>query len=949
MFTAVMLAGFVTPTTITAKPTEPPLERRFAEVVQPFLKSYCLGCHGLQKQAAKLDLSGWTSPSAIVKNPRLWDRALERLEAEEMPPEKAPRHPTAHERRAVLDWLQELREQEAQRSAGDPGVVLARRLSNAEFDYTIRDLTGVDIRPTRQFPVDPANEAGFDNSGESLTMSPALLKKYLAAARWIADHVVLKPGGFVFAPHVAVTDTDRDKYCVERIMAFYQRHRVDYADYFLAAWRFQHRRALGKSHASLRDFAGEAGLSAKYLAMIWSLLTESEPASGPLGEVQTQWQKLPADVRQQAEARRDCERLRDLVVRLRKQFPPHVDRLQVKGISPGSQPLLLWRNDQLAAQHMRIGGDASSRSGAALAQFCRVFPDAFVITERAPYYDPSTSAKGRLLSAGFHLMQGYYRDDGPLCALVLDEAGRREIDTLWEELHFVTLDAVRQYKDFIFFERAEPPRFMQDTAFDFARSEDKDVTSEAKMQQLRAAYVAKARRAGASAPALEAIETYFANLSAQIRQVEQARRAAEPSHLAALQTFAARAYRRPLSGSERDDLIAFYRKLRAQDQLSHEDAVRDTIARILLSPHFCFRLDLPEPGKTTRPLPDYALASRLSYFLCSSMPDEELLAHAAAGDLHQPEVLVAQTRRMLHDDKIRGLAEQFAGTWLEFRRFEELNTVDRRRFPSFTNELRQAMVEEPIRFFVHVASQNRSMLDFLDAKYTFVNPVLAKHYGMPVPEGGADRWIKADEASRYGRGGLLPMAVFLTKNSPGLRTSPVKRGYWVVRRLLGEHIPAPPPEVPELPKDEAQLGGQTLPQLLAQHRNHKACAGCHQRFDAMGLAFEGYGPIGEQRTLDLSGHPIDANATFPDGSECTGLDGLRRYLSEKRRGEFIENFCRKLFAYALGRSITLSDRTTIDKLCVRLAKDGFRFEDAVEFMVTSPQFLNKRGRDDPRE
>jgi len=193
------------------------------------------------------------------------------------------------------------------------------------------------------------------------------------------------------------------------------------------------------------------------------------------------------------------------------------------------------------------------------------------------------------------------------------------------------------------------------------------------------------------------------------------------------------------------------------------------------------------------------------------------------------------------------------------------------------------------------------------------------------------------------------MAVFLTKNSPGLRTSPVKRGYWVVRRLLGEHIPAPPPEVPELPKDEAQLGGQTLPQLLVQHRNHKACAGCHQRFDAMGLAFEGYGPIGERRTLDLSGHPIESNATFPDGSECTGLDGLRRYLCEKRRNEFIDNFCRKMFAYALGRTLTLSDKATIDKLCVRLAKDGFRFEDAVESMVASPQFLNKRGRDDPRE
>src|SRR5205085_4743647 len=163
-----------------------------------------------------------------------------------------------------------LREQEARRHAGDPGVVLARRLSNAEFDYTVRDLTGVDIRPTREFPVDPANEAGFDNSGESLAMSPALVKKYLAAARRVADHLVLKPNGFDFAPYPAVTETDRDNYCVHRIITFYQRHRVDYADYFLAAWRFQHREALGKPRASLHDFAGEAGLSAQYLATVWT-------------------------------------------------------------------------------------------------------------------------------------------------------------------------------------------------------------------------------------------------------------------------------------------------------------------------------------------------------------------------------------------------------------------------------------------------------------------------------------------------------------------------------------------------------------------------------------------------------------------------------------------------------------------------------------------------------
>ena len=166
---------------------------------------------------------------------------LERLDTQEMPPKKAKRHPQPEERAAVVAWIRDFRDDLANRNAGDPGVVLARRLSNAELDYTIRDLTGIDIRPTREFPVDPANEAGFDNSGESLAMSPALLKKYLAAARLVADHAVLKPDGFVFAPHPVVAETDRDKYCVQRIVAFYERHKVDYADYFLATWRFAHR------------------------------------------------------------------------------------------------------------------------------------------------------------------------------------------------------------------------------------------------------------------------------------------------------------------------------------------------------------------------------------------------------------------------------------------------------------------------------------------------------------------------------------------------------------------------------------------------------------------------------------------------------------------------------------------------------------------------------------
>lgn len=939
--TTVFLVG-LTAVVSAAEPDGRPLEVRFETDIRPFLKEHCLACHGPKKQEAKLDLSAYASVATIVKDHRVWDLLLERLEAEEMPPEDAPGQPKPEARLAVVEWIKAVRDREARRNAGDPDTVLARRLSNAEYDNTVRDLTGVDIRPTREFPVDPANEAGFDNSGESLTMSPALVKKYLAAAKYVSDHLVLKPDGFDFAPDSAVTDSDRDKYCVQRIIVFYKRHQVDYADYFLAAWRYRHRAVLGKTTDSLGDTASKAGLGSKYLATVWSTLTEPQPEPGPLRDLQNLWGKLPDDPTKQDEARRGCEAMRDQVVRARKPFAPAVVKLDSKGVSPGSQPVVLWSNRKLAESHMSyLGKDKTP----ALEQFCRVFPDTFVISDRAPYFDPKAGGSGRLLTAGFHLMQGFFRDDRPLCELVLDDAERRELDTLWDEFNFVTDAPSRQYKDFIFFERAESPRYLKPAEFDFARSEDKDATSDAKIKRLAIAYLAKARRVGVHQETLKAIEAYFIDISAEIRRVELARKEAEPTHLRALEKLATRAYRRPLSRAEKDDLFAFYRELRDKDGLSHEDAIRDSVTGLLMSPHFCFRFDPPEPGEAARPLSDYALASRLSYFLWSSMPDDELFSHAASGDLHRPEVLVAQARRMLADPRVRGLATEFAGNWLAFRRFEEHNGVDRERFSSFTNELRQAMFEEPVRFFVDLAIRDGSVLDLLDADHTFVNPVLARHYGMPAPDG----WVRVDGARQYGRGGLLPMAVFLTANSPGLRTSPVKRGYWVVRRLLGEHIPAPPLTVPELPKDEAKSGDLSLPQLLARHRADKSCAGCHQRFDSIGLVFEGFGPVGERRDRDLGGRPVDVKAIFPDGSEREGLDGLRRYISDRRRDEFLDNLCRKLLSYALGRGLLLSDEPTVQAMRSRLSADGHRVGGLVESIVVSPQFLNKRGKDDPRE
>ena len=188
------------------------------------------------------------------------------------------------------------------------------------------------------------------------------------------------------------------------------------------------------------------------------------------------------------------------------------------------------------------------------------------------------------------------------------------------------------------------------------------------------------------------------------------------------------------------------------------------------------------------------------------------------------------------------------------------------------------------------------------------------------------------------------MSVFLTKNAHSLRTSPVKRGYWVVRQLLGEQIPPPPPEVPELPNDESKLGDLTLRKVLAKHRENSSCAGCHNRFDALGVALEGFGPIGERRTVDLGGRPVQTAALLPDGVERDGLAGLRDYLSQQREAEFIANTCRKLLSYALGRTLIVSDVVLLDQMRDRLENDDYRFVGLIETIVTSPTFLNQRGR-----
>lgn len=954
--------------------------------IAPFLKSYCLECHNAEQAEAKLDLSGFKLPSDIAKGHQTWNEVIHRIECGEMPPANHEPRPSAEQSFDFVDGVAEILRAEATRNAGDPGDVPIRRLSNAEYNYTIRDLTGVDLRPTKEFPVDPANEAGFDNSAESLTLSPALMNKYLAAAREVVQSLVLKPHGFDFAPHPVVTDTDRDKYCVNRIVNFYKQQPTNYVDYFLAAWNV--RVVDGDATTVIPQIATDYKVSPKYLGTIWNLLTDTKDDAGPIQQLRTMWQNLPADLSEKQTAREACQRMDDFLTTIRRRLEPRVTGLHVDGVHNGSQTFVLWKNDQYAANRRRFSPDAlienpesapedpvdvalvlassdeeRTQQRQAFERFASVFPDAFYISERGRDYvgvPRDKQEKGRLLSAGFHSMMGYYRDDAPLCDLILSEDDKAELDALWQELDFITSAPMRQYTGFVWFERTDST-WLRDPEFDFARAEDHNVTSEEMIHKLRDAYLAKAERNGGTEIPLKAIQDFFDNINRQIRWVEAARLDAESSHLQALAEFAARCYRRPLTEAERNELQTFYTLLRNNDGLTHEEAIQDSIVALLVSPLFFYRTDLAGANNASssadivlRPedlrsadaskrasLSDVELASRLSYFLWSSMPDQQLLKAAVAGHLHEPDVLRMEIQRMLQDQRSRALAVEFAGNWLGFRRFEEHNSVDRERFPQFTDELRSAMFEEPVRFLEDLIRHDRAVLDCLYADHAFVNAALAKHYGVKFPPGG-DEWMRVERVGTSGRGGLIPMSVFLTQNSPGLRTSPVKRGYWVVKRLLGEHIPAPPPNVPDLPEDESRLGELTLTDALAKHREHASCAGCHDRFDSIGLVFENYGPIGELRTLDLGNRPVQTSATFPDGSTGSNLHALRRYLKENREHDFVDNLCRKLLSFGLGRTLLLSDDLLVDAMQQKLQTNDYKFSNLIETIVLSPQFLQRR-------
>ena len=405
-----------------------------------------------------------------------------------------------------------------------------------------------------------------------------------------------------------------------------------------------------------------------------------------------------------------------------------------------------------------------------------------------------------------------------------------------------------------------------------------------------------------------------------------------------LTEFARRAYRRPVSKAEAERLLRYVDFAKKLGE-PFERGIQLAVQAVLVSPHFLFKVEIdpnPNDPKSRRLLNDFELATRLSYFLWSSMPDETLFDLAAKGKLKDSTVLLAQAKRMLKDPKARALAENFGGQWLTLRSLNNFSP-DPKLFPAWNDSLRSAMRAETERYFEAIAREDRSILEFIDSNYTFLNEALANHYGIPGVKG--DEFRRVNFVSRS-RGGVLTHASILSVTSNPTRTSPVKRGKWVLEQLLGTPPPPPPPGAGELKEEGEALKG-TLRQRMEQHRNDAGCASCHSRMDPIGFGLENFDAIGAWRDKEGS-EPVDASGTLPGGKPFKGPGELKQILLAKKN-LFVRNLCEKLLTYAIGRGVESTDKCNIDDMAKSVVAKGYRFSALVNAVIQSEPFRKRRG------
>jgi hypothetical protein len=509
----------------------------------------------------------------------------------------------------------------------------------------------------------------------------------------------------------------------------------------------------------------------------------------------------------------------------------------------------------------------------------------------------------------FVLWVKYIRDDRFVWNYLLNDQKRKELDEAWNDVF-----AAFPYHD----------NYLRQ----LAKHYEYDLKGK-KMADMTPANIAQLP---------EEMRQYVTPLRKQWEQMTAAQAAAKPHHVDDVVKFASRAWRRPLTVAEKQNLRAFYSKALAADpDHDHTKAIRAMIARVLVAPQFLYKVELTSQSASAHPLSNWEMASRLSYFLWSSIPDDELRRAATAGELTTTAGLRKQVKRMLADEKARRMSTEFFGQWFGFYRFDKYKGVDTSRYPEFTEEVKESMYDEAVSFFEHIIRTNRPVSDILYADYDFLNKPLAKYYGIKKEVKSDDDVEMVEGVNALNRGGVLRLGAVLTTTSAPLRTSPVKRGDWVLRRVLGTPTPPPPADAGSLPSDPKLFGGLSVRDRLAQHKRNATCATCHTRIDPMGFPLEHFDSTGRWRATYDDGKPIDDRGEMRDKSIIPGVQGLLTYL-KSQEGQVELTMAHKLIGYALGRTEQGSDQMLVDRMVG--AGSSATMSDLVSMVVTSAQFRN---------
>ncbi len=1026
-------------------------------------RQYCIACHG-EAAPGGINLQQLLADPAYGDNFKKWQKIASEIEHARMPPEGMPA-PSDEQRDEAASWVRGELDAYAQAHAGDPGQVTVRRLTSAEYAYTIHDLTGIDLNVDRSFAGDAVGGEGFTNFGDVQFMQDAGLESYLEAAKIVADHAVVGAGPLSFFQDPGMSGFELS--AIHRIDDIYRKYGFRavaaeggrafglerYGRAFYAAWEYAHRDALGKSDATLNDFAKAEDVSPRFLAHVWSVLEDSA-STYPTTEVLSRFHNLPAPDAPESEVRAKCVEIQEFVINWprwlfgagelaaggagderalvitdasleakTKESMRFVQRIKNKGragvhisaapTDPTSttSAVVIWRDPKV-----RVGRDSEAESIKAYldeATLAKInfghmpdggeLPDTdFAMTSGTTLaFDLTIPEDSKFISMDMDVELAPDQPQDSVLRVLVSEDESESGRPSWVLLGYSDSDAFQAWKTKVLdyaarfpqtsqgeatpsdrdpipqpfsneYNQPERDRFHQRVKYyrqdDFLVEYMLDDATRVKLEDAWAdvktsfeyhdaflRFVDDKYELGLGDKGIEDLsEAEIAALPEEPRQYVQQlhddyaadwarRRAAEPRQLDDAMKFASRAWRRPLSEREQEDLRAFYQRSREKFELDHTGAMRALIARILVSPDFLYRVEKPKEVSGITPLTDWELASRLSYFLWSSIPDQELRRAAAAGELNEPALLAKQVKRMLADPKARRLSTEFFGQWLGFYRFDQHRGVDAQRFPEFTDEVKSAMYNEAISFFEHIIRKNRPIDEIISADYTFLNKPLANLYGIDkdIESTGEVEIVKG--ANEFHRGGITRLGAVLTATSAPMRTSPVKRGDWMLRRVLGTPTPPPPANVPKIAADDKAFGARTIREELQAHQRNATCASCHSRIDPLGFPLEHYDAIGRWRPQYENGADIDDVAALKDGTEINGINGLIDYL-ESNEKQVLGNMSYKLVGYALGRTVMASDLPLIDKL----AKSGgdATFADLTIGIVTSDQFRNRRGMQD---